>query len=419
MTISPGSRDDVPRPAPSPASAGESGPAPRGGARGLRVVCCPDSFKGTATAPEAAEALAAGVRDAGAAAVEAPMADGGEGTAAILAAGPARRVRTVDALGRPAEAEWFPGREPASAVLDVASASGLPAVSDVLDAAGASTYGTGLVLRDVLDHGIRHVILCLGGSATTDGGRGILAAFGAVPGGDARVGDAAPSGCVPGSPASGPAPGSPASGPAREPDASALDPRLRGMRWTLLVDVRTSPQDCASVFGPQKGADGECVAQLTGHLREWCRVCGVDPSTAGYGAAGATPVGLDWLVRAVGGHLELRPGAEHVAIATGLPGLFDDADLVITGEGSVDAQSSVGKVVGHVLDLAEACHGGDGVPVALAAGKLDGEADVVTRSADATALDGPMERTREALRVVGAELVRRAAARRAAAGERA
>ncbi|WP_448852479.1 glycerate kinase [Corynebacterium sp. 335C] len=401
----------------------------------LRVICCPDSFKGTATAAEAAAALAAGARDAGADAVAVPMADGGEGTAALLAAGPARRVATVDAASRPTVAEWFPGPEPDSAVLDLASASGLPAVSDVLDAPGASTYGTGLVLLDALEHGVRDVTLCLGGSATTDGGRGILAALGAFgpasrscagSAGSAAGGSGSPSDAAgsagsevggsggadrrSGHDARPAAPGAPAAGPVVKPLPDHLDPRLRGMRWTLLLDVTTTPEDCAAVFAPQKGADDAQVAWLAAYLADWCRACGADPRRPGYGAAGSVPVGIDWLVRAAGGHLATRRGAEHVARAAGLPGLIDGADLVITGEGAVDAQSGAGKVVGHVLDLAAPRH----VPVAIAAGRIDAAADVVTRTADTATLRGPMDRTRDALRDAGADLTRRALRRRRA-----
>ena len=146
----------------------------------FRVLCCPDSFKGTATAREAAEAMAVGVRDAGAEPVVAPMADGGEGTAELLADAPSATrhdVTVADAVGRPATAAWWnlgDGR----AVLDLASASGLPAVADVKDARAASTRGTGELIRDCLDHGIRDLTVCLGGSATTDGGSGIVTALG-------------------------------------------------------------------------------------------------------------------------------------------------------------------------------------------------------------------------------------------------
>src|SRR5699024_10997895 len=147
------------------------------GAALFRVLCCPDSFKGTATAREAAEAMAVGVRDAGAEPVVAPMADGGEGTAELLAdASPSAArhdVTVADAVGRPATAAWWnlgDGR----AVLDLASASGLPAVADVKDARAASTRGTGELIRDCLNHGIRDLTVCLGGSATTDGGSGIV-----------------------------------------------------------------------------------------------------------------------------------------------------------------------------------------------------------------------------------------------------
>ncbi|MFC3849613.1 glycerate kinase [Corynebacterium hansenii] len=390
---------------------------------GFTVICCPDSFKGTATAREAADAMAAGVRDAGARAIAAAMADGGEGTAELLAAAwaatdsedaeesakeidgagrsaiahaaVAHDVATVDAIGRPFTARWWepaPGR----AVLDLASASGLPAVADAPDALGASTFGTGEVILDALAHGATDITVCLGGSATTDGGAGLITALGARVLGDAQD------------------PGGGALARATRIDFSALDPRARRARWTLVLDVTTPPRDAPSVFGPQKGATPEQVEQLTGALLNWCRICGVDPVEPGYGAAGATPVGIAALVAAADGtgRPTIERGAPLLARATGLDHALTDgtADLILTGEGSVDAQSHVGKVVGWIVDAAaEHAPGGRTTPVHVIGGRVDEGAAVVKRAHAATALPGPPERTREQLRRAAYDATLRAA----------
>lgn len=355
------------------------------------VICCPDSFKGSATADEAAEAMAAGVRDAGAKAVAVPMADGGEGTAELLARAwatdeaVAHDVDAVDAIGRPITARWWepaPGR----AVLDLASASGLPAVSDSPDALGASTFGTGEVILDVLNHGATDLTLCLGGSATTDGGAGIVLALGG------RIDDASGRAIPRG--------GGALAGAGRL-DLTGLDPRARRATWTLVLDVMTPPCDAPTVFGPQKGATPEQVDHLTGALVNWCRICGVAPDEAGYGAAGATPVGISAVATV---SLSIEGGAALLGRATGLDEAMSAAscDLILTGEGSVDAQSHVGKVVGWVVDHA-------GAPVHVIGGMVDEEAVVVKHATGATALPGPMEHTCKQLRTAAYEATVRAA----------
>lgn len=360
------------------------------------VICCPDSFKGTATAREAAEAMAAGVRDAGARAVAVPMADGGEGTAELLAEAwatekpVAHDVGTVDAIGRPITARWWepaPGR----AVLDLASASGLPAVADSPDAPGASTFGTGEVILDALSRGATEITLCLGGSATTDGGAGLITALGARVLGAREFAAAIENGPDHELPRGGGA----LAGATRL-DLTGVDPRARRARWTLVLDVTSPPREAPAVFGPQKGATPDQVGHLTGALLNWCRICGVDPDEAGYGAAGATPVGIAALAAASPeptASLSIERGAALLARATGLDDALStgSADLILTGEGAVDAQSHVGKVVGWIVERATA-------PVHIIGGTVDEGAVVVKQAAGATALPGPLERTREQLR---------------------
>lgn len=334
--------------------------------------------------------MAAGVRDAGAEPVVAPMADGGEGTAELLAdaAGSATRrdAAVTDAIGRPATASWWDlgdGR----AVLDLASASGLPAVADAKDALAASTFGTGSLILDCLDHGIRDITVCLGGSATTDGGAGIVTALGGI----VRGPDGGP---LP--------PGGGALADARELDMGGLDPRLAGVRWTLLLDVNTPAADAPAVFGPQKGASEEDVAHLTEALCTWCGLVGVDPGLPGCGAAGATPVGVAAIAGAAGAPQPLiEPGAAVVARAMGILDLLPESapagvDLVLTGEGSVDGQSDAGKVAGFLLGRAAAAE--PAAPVHLIGGRVDRRSPVVKRAAGATALDAPLSETLPALR---------------------
>jgi glycerate kinase len=312
------------------------------------VVVAPDSFKGSVGAPEAAAHLATGVHRArpDARVVELPMADGGEGTLDALVAAWGVRVRvvdTVDALGRACRARWALSPDGGQGVVELAEASGLPGVADALpQPLLASTFGTGLVLRDVLAAGVAEVLVCLGGSATTDGGAGILHALGArlLDDEGARVPDGG-------------------EGLARvaELDLSGLVPRAAVVRWRLAVDV-TNPlvgeRGAARVFAPQKGATDEDVAFLEDGLGRWAdvlrRVAGVDVrSLEGAGAAGGVAGGLHAVLGA-----ELASGAALVAEAAGLPAALADADLVLTGEGSFDSQSVAGKVADTVARLAAA-----------------------------------------------------------------
>ena len=189
------------------------------------MLVCPDSFKGTMSAAEGvAAAIAAGVRDAGSEAVELPIADGGEGTmGALLGAlgGEARTATVSDPLGRPVDAHWAmlaDGR----AVVETAQASGLGLVAEPeRDAWAASTYGTGELIRAAAAAGASRVLLAVGGSATTDGGDGALAAL----------------------------------------DAAGTEVEI-----DVLCDVSTPWEQAANVYGPQKGADPETVARLEQRL---------------------------------------------------------------------------------------------------------------------------------------------------------
>jgi len=274
--------------------------------RVARAIVCPDKFRGTLTAADAARAMAAGLTRAGFDDVkELPMADGGEGTLDTLLAargGSRRAGRVTGPLGDPVDAQWgvLPG---GTAVIEMARASGLALVGRHNDPLRASTRGTGELIRTARAQGSARVLVAVGGSATTDGG---LAAI------------------------------------------EALGWSLQGMKVTVACDVETSFLDAARVYGPQKGASEAQVALLTRRLQtlaeQYRTRTGVDvTSLLGAGAAGGLAGGL----AAIGA--ELVPGFDAVAEAVGLEDAFEDADLALTGEGKLDQSSLAGKVVGGVL----------------------------------------------------------------------
>ena len=271
------------------------------------AIACPDKFRGTLTAPDAAEAMARGMRTAGFDEVRVvPLADGGEGTLDVLLArgGSRRQVRVTGPLGDPIDAEY--GVTPSGlAVLEMAQASGL-ALVERNDPLRASTRGTGELLAAAARAGATRVLIGVGGSATTDGG---LAAV------------------------------------------EALGWSLGGLEVTVACDVTIGFLDAAARFGPQKGASDAQVALLRRRLERLADVyerrTGVDVTTLeGGGAAGGLAGGL----AALGARLE--PGFEVVALEAGLEEALDGATLVVTGEGRLDGNSFAGKVVGGVLDWA-------------------------------------------------------------------
>jgi glycerate kinase len=282
----------------------------------VRVVVAPDSFKGSLTSVEVATAIATGWRAARPddTVLLAPLADGGEGTlVAIAAAGGWEwcTVEATDPIGRPVTARWLRSTDGTRAVVELAEASGLSRLdAEERDPFGASTLGTGEVLRAVVDSGITAVTLGIGGSATSDGGAGILRALGA------RIDAAAI-------------------------DLAGLDPRLGRVDLRIACDVTNpllGPAGAAATYGPQKGATPADVAIL---------------DTPGAGAAGGTAFGLLSVAdrfRSV----RLVPGVEVVMDETGLPDKLASADLVITGEGRIDAQTAFGKTALGVATLAHA-----------------------------------------------------------------
>ena len=310
--------------------------------RPLRVLFAPDSFKGSLTSVEVARALAAGwLRGRPGDIVRlAPLADGGEGTlVAIEAAGgwQWREAEARDAIGRPIRAAWLARDDGRAAAIEMATASGLSRVAaPERDAFGASTAGTGDLFRAVLDAGIRDIALGIGGSATTDGGAGLLRALGATVSEDLAV-----------------------------VDLADLDPRLAETRLRIACDVSNpllGPDGAAAVYGPQKGATPALVPVLDDRLARFADALEAasgrrERDTPGAGASGGLGFGLLCLA----GHLaslRLEPGVDLVMAEAGFDAALAMADLVITGEGRIDAQTAFGKTALGVAKRADAA----GVP---------------------------------------------------------
>jgi glycerate 2-kinase len=318
----------------------------------MRVIAAPDSFKGSLGAAAAAAAIADGWRAVrpGDEVTELPLADGGEGTVAVLAAAvPGSRLHTALVSGPvsvPVTAHWLevPGN---AHLIELASAAGLTQLAPLAPLL-AHSYGVGELIGHALDAGASRILIALGGSACTDGGSGALAALGARFLDDAGM--QLPRG------------GGALTRLARV-DLSGLRPPPAGGA-VCLTDVRApllGPGGAAAVFGPQKGAGPDDIAVLETGLARLARLLPGDAAAPGAGAAGGAGYGL-----AAAWGAQLQPGAAQIAAISGLPAALERADLVITGEGQYDATSQAGKVAGTVLALAAAA----AVPAAVVAGVL-------------------------------------------------
>ena len=332
----------------------------------MKIVIVLDSFKESLTAAAACDAVARGFRAVlpQAAYHCVPMADGGEGTTAALVAargGEWREVLVQGPLGRPVTARY--GRLPdGSAVMEMAEAAGLHLLAPAeRNPRLTSTFGVGEMLRHALAGGSRHIILGIGGSATNDGGAGMLQALGV------RLLDEKGSELPRG--------GAALSRLARA-DFSALLPTLRDCTLHVACDVNNplcGERGASAIFGPQKGADAAIVAELDVALAHYAAVltaAGLPDKreTPGTGAAG----GLGYALALLGA--KLTSGISLVMQAAGLAEALRDADLVITGEGRIDGQTRLGKVPFGVLQLARA----QGVPVIALAGVLGAGAETLT-----------------------------------------
>jgi glycerate kinase len=275
-----------------------------------RVLVAPDSFKGTFRAPQVAAAIGRGLESRGLEPPDlCPVADGGEGTAEILLlalGGQTAAADVTDPLGRPLRAGFALVEGGGTAVVEVAAASGLALVSDgERDAEAATSRGTGELVAAAVDAGAEVVLVAAGGSATTDGGAGAIAAI---------------------------------------HDAGGL----RGARLVVLCDVRTPFERAPAVFGPQKGADAAAVARLERRLAALADGWPRDPRDVSMtGAAGGLAGGLWAACGAV-----LEPGAPFVLGALGFDARLRAARAVVVGEGRLDEQSLQGKILGEVATRA-------------------------------------------------------------------
>ncbi len=376
----------------------------------MRLLVCPQEFKGSLTAPEAAAAIAEGARrTSGITDVRTlPLADGGPGTAAIVAAATGGKLVSTEVtgpLGDRVEARYAllpaaPGGPPA-ALIESAAAAGLVLVPpDLRDPGHATSYGVGELIRDAVDRGARSLIVGVGGTATNEGGAGAAQALGY------RLLDRDRD-------------------PLPEPaggihllnvfaiDSSGVDRRLADVDLRVAVDVTNEllgEDGATAVYGPQKGVAGELGEMLEDALGRWARTVrhdlGVElTDLPGGGAGGGLAAGL---IGAVGGGIE--SGAALVADAVGLDAAIEAADLVVTGEGSLDAQTTFGKTVAHVIERCAAL-GRPCVAVAGAAsGRPEGVADLEALVGEGVTEAEAMARAAELVAYAAERLLRRVVA---------
>jgi glycerate kinase len=344
----------------------------------VKIIVAPQALKGSLDAAEVGHAIAAGIHVVlpGAEVTVVPVADGGEGTVSALVAATAGHtlsVRVTGPLGQPVEAHYgllgadhvpesqpgatrsVPDLDGRTAVIEMAAASGLPLVPrEHRDPRIATTRGTGELIRAALDAGARRLLIGIGGSATNDGGAGMVQALGVhllddqgqelLPGGAALA-------------------------RLDQIDLSGLDPRVRETEVIVASDVTNplcGPLGASAVYGPQKGATPEMVAELDAALAHFAEVIRRDLGTdvaalPGAGAAGGLGAGLIAFL-----HARLQRGADMVLQAVGLEQRLEGASLVFTAEGRLDDQTAFGKAPGTVAALAHR----HGIPVVVLAGGL-------------------------------------------------
>jgi len=332
----------------------------------MKVVIAPDSFKESLSACEVAEQIAAGFREIFPAAdyVVMPLADGGEGTVQAMVAATGGRVVPISVtgpLGTAVDAFYGVTGDGRTAIIEMAAASGLMLVPpEKRNPLITTSYGTGELIRAALTAGVSRIIVGIGGSATNDGGAGMLRALGMKlldrEGWDLEGGGGGLDRL-------------------NRIDAAGLDQRLSEAILDVACDVKNpllGENGASKVFGPQKGATPDMVAKLDANLAHYAAVISRDLGTEvalvpGSGAAG----GMGAALLALGGHL--RPGIEIVLDAVGFEGIIRDADLIVTGEGRMDSQTVSGKTPHGVARIAKRL----GKPVIAIAGSLATDVGVV------------------------------------------
>ncbi|HTU29482.1 MAG TPA: glycerate kinase [Solirubrobacteraceae bacterium] len=324
------------------------------------VLLAPDKFKGTLSGAEVAASLAAGIRSRrpGTDVITVPVADGGDGFLDAFEAAGFQRVAVVasDAVGRPAPT-WYV-RHGRTAAVELAQVAGLAGLRGTLAPLTATSRGLGELIAHALEAGCTRVLVGIGGSASTDGGLGLVQALGAR----VRDGSGAEAG-----------PGGAGAASATTLDLAELHPGLAGAQIEIACDVDnplTGSEGAAAVYGPQKGADPDQVSQLDAALAHWADLVAAATGhdhrdVPGAGAAGGVGFGAIALLGA-----RLRPGAQLILEQLAFADALSKASLVVTGEGSLDEQTLRGKAPAAVAAAGRAA----GVPVIAVAGRclLDG-----------------------------------------------
>ncbi|HGW6104177.1 TPA: glycerate kinase [Citrobacter werkmanii] len=333
----------------------------------MKIVIAPDSYKESLSALEVATAIELGFREIWPEAeyVKIPVADGGEGTVEAMVAAMQGHLVHVDVtgpLGNTIQAFYGLSGDERSAFIEMAAASGLEQVpANLRDPLKTTSWGTGELIRHALDAGVEHIIIGIGGSATNDGGAGMVQALGA------RLLDAQDEDI---------AHGAMGLESLARIDISQLDPRLAGCRIEVACDVTnplTGKEGASVVFGPQKGATAEMIPRLDRALTHYAQLIARDLDVnvleqAGGGAAGGMGAALYAFCGA-----QLRRGIEIVTDALRLDACVADADLVVTGEGRIDSQTIHGKVPVGVAKIAKRYN----KPVIGIAGSLTADVGVV------------------------------------------
>ncbi len=333
----------------------------------MKIVIAPDSFKECLTAAEVANAIETGFRDIfpDAEYMKVPVADGGEGTLQSLIDATGGRffdASVIGPLGQPVNAQYGILGDHKTAVIEMAQASGIEliAVQD-RNPLITTTYGTGQLIAKALEHGVSNIIVGLGGSATNDGGAGMMQALGAqcLDKNNNQI-----------------AAGGAALQHLMRIDPETIDPRLESVKIIAACDVDnplTGQRGATAIFGPQKGATPGMVEQLDKALKHYAKIVerdlGVDvESMPGAGAAGGMGAALLSFMQA-----ELKPGIDIVIDAVKLREKLRGADLVITGEGRVDGQTAQGKTPIGVARAAKV----NQLPVIALVGSVGGGAEAV------------------------------------------
>lgn len=330
----------------------------------MKIIIAPDSYKGALRAEFVAQALADGWKSIRKddEIVTIALSDGGEGMASAIASarnGKFVEIASHDALMRDISAKAVLIGD--LAVLESAEANGIERLTaNELNPLAATTYGVGEIIRFLLDSGCRDLVIGIGGSATVDGGAGMLQALGMIlyDSRNKRLPDGAGGGVL---------------RDVARVDLRNLDPRLAECRINVACDV-TNPlcgsMGAAAVFGPQKGATAEMVKSLDENLKHWASIFDDTGSHPGDGAAGGLGFALRRILNA-----ELVSGAKLVMEFSGFLAALDGADMVITGEGCSDEQTACGKLCACVAEAAAA----KGVPTTLVSGALRGDTSVLEK----------------------------------------